>query len=113
VFPYAKPLSLRSEASRHGAVTTVEALGGRVGTAPATVGVIASLRYVPGSGWAPVRRGAGAGALALLANAVPARSRPVETMRAAGRAAQHAVVLEGSRGEAGETAGPLLDALAR
>jgi hypothetical protein len=111
VHPYAKPLSLRSEASRHGATTTVDALGGRAADGPAAVGVIAVTRYVPERRWAPERRSAGEGALALLANAVPARSRPAETMRAAGRAAAQAVVLEGPRGDADETAALLLAAI--
>jgi hypothetical protein len=111
VHPYAKALSLRSETARHGAATTVDALGGRAGDGPATVAVIAVTRYVPGSRWAPERRGAGAGALALLANAVAARSRPAETLRTTGRAAARAVVLEGPRGDADATAALLLAAI--
>jgi hypothetical protein len=111
VHAYSKPLSLRADDARFGEITPAAALGAAVGTTPVEVGVIAIARYVPGSRWDPMQLESGAGALGLLSNAVPARSRPEATMRAISRAAVGATVLEGDRGEAAETAVLLLHSL--
>ena len=47
----------------------------------------------------------------LLSNTVPARDRSAQALAAVRAAAASALVLEGERGEASETAGDLLDAL--
>ena len=62
--------------------------------------------------WQPRRLSAGEGVLALLANTVPARERPQESLRTLSRAVRGATVLEGDRGEAGPTAAALLEELA-
>ena len=66
----------------------------------------------PGAEWKPKRLSAGAGAMALLANAVPAQERPEEVMQTISRAAKDVVVIEGDRGEAAEVAPLLLRELA-
>jgi hypothetical protein len=66
---------------------------------------------VPGARWEPERPGPGVGALGLLTNAVPARSRTTETVDVITRAVGSATVLEGARGDAGDAAEKLLDAL--
>lgn len=104
VHPYAKPLSMRSGAQRYGEIMSVESIGGRSGEGPVRVGLIAVTHYAPGGRWNPEQRSSGAGALALLSNAVAARSRPEAIMRAVNRAAAQALVLEGARGDALETA---------
>jgi hypothetical protein len=106
VHPYAKPLSLRDEnhiQNEH----SVESLGGTAGDEPLPVGAIAVTSYRPGGEWQPRRLTPGEGAMAMLANTVPARERPEESLRAVKLAVDGAVVLESERGEADALA-PLL-----
>ena len=113
VHPYARPLSIRSEGARYGEKTPLESMAGPVGQGTLRIGLIAATHYFPGAQWNPERRTSGAGAMALLANAIPARTRPEVTMRTVNRAAAEAVVLEGPRGDAVETADLLLQELMR
>jgi hypothetical protein len=112
VHHYAKPLSVRD-----GGIAqvdhTIESLGGVSGDEPLPLGMIVVTTYRPGAEWSPRRLSPGAGAMALLGNAVPAKERPDEVMRAVSRAAQDAVVLESDRGEADEVAPLLLAELDR
>jgi hypothetical protein len=106
VQPYAKPLSLRGDGwvqSEH----SVESLGGLAGDEPLPLGMIVITTYRAGAEWSPKRLSAGAGALALLENAVPARERPEEVMQTISRAAKTAAVIKSDRGEADAIA-PLL-----
>jgi hypothetical protein len=112
VQPYAKPLSIRLD----GLVQTdhaVESIGGVAGDKPLPLGMIVITTYKQGAEWKPERLSAGRGAMSLLANAVPAKERPEEVMRAISRAADNAVVLESDRGEADEIAPLLLEELER
>lgn len=111
IHPYTKPLSLRPENARWGDAGTETPVDGPKGDAPAHAGLIVMTKYVPGTQFAPQARPTGVGALAMLTNAVPARSRTKETLAAVGRAADGAKVLEGDRGEAAAAAAVLLDAL--
>lgn len=106
VHPYAKPLSLRWHRRQHD--IPLEAAGIRVATEPLPIGLIAITRYEKGAEWAPERREAGEGALALLEHTIPARSRPAEALAAVQRAAAAALVLKGTRGEATTAAAILL-----
>ncbi|HEY5198293.1 MAG TPA: hypothetical protein VIJ51_14835 [Solirubrobacteraceae bacterium] len=112
VHPYPKKLSLRLGAGRRQTETSVTELGGRAGTEPAQVALVAVTSYRPGAVWSPVRLSAGRGALLLLAHTVPARLRPEESLAAVRRAADGAIVLEGERGPAELAAGDLLTLLA-
>jgi hypothetical protein len=106
VGPYAKPLSVRGDdlaQTNHGA----DAFGGTVGVDPLPVGAIVVTHYRPDAEWNPRRLTTGEGVLALLANTVPAQSRPAESLRALRRAAEGAVIIESDRGEAA-TVVPLL-----
>jgi hypothetical protein len=122
VHPYAKPLSVRSGnpatrgADREGrrqSDHSLESLGWTPGVEPIPLGMIVVTSYRSGAEWRPERVSAGAGAMALLANAVPARERPEQVMRSLRRAAESAVVLKGDRGEAEEAAAALLAELER
>ncbi len=106
VDPYAKPLSLRDEdqLQRNHAVET---LGGRAGNQPLRVGLVVKTMHRPGAIWTPRELGSGAGALALLAQAIPAQERPAEVTRAIARAIDGARVIESDRGDADEVA-PLI-----
>jgi hypothetical protein len=114
VHHYAKPLSLREEGLGVDQVDhSVESLGGKVGDEPLPLGMIVVTSYMRGAEWNPRRLSRGAGALALLANAVPAKDRPDEVMQAISRASSDAVVIESDRGEADEVAPLLLEELER
>jgi len=112
VRPYAKALSVRDNGwaqTDH----TVESLGGLAGEEPAPLRMIVITRYYPHAQWEPVVRSRGAGAMALLANAVPARERSEEVMEAVKLAADGAAVIESDRGEADVVAPLLLRELER
>jgi len=105
--PYPRRLSMRTDgAFREYADAT--AFGGRAGDTPARPVLIAITQWVRGGRWDPEQRGPGIGGLALLTNAVPARPRTEATIEAVSRAVDGAMVLEGDRGEASETARLLL-----
>ena len=110
VHPYARLLSFRPPDGRP-VELNVEELGGVVGTEPLPVGMVLATRYRPGAEWEPNQLSAGAGVLALLEQAIPAESRPEQTLRVLRKAVEGAVVLESARGEADELAGVLLETL--
>lgn len=99
VHPYWKPLSLRGERLIQ-TTHTAESLGGTNGEEPLPPSLIVMTSYRPGAEWRPRRLSPGQGVLALLANTVPARDRPEESLRALTCAIDGAVVLESERGEA-------------
>lgn len=107
VYPFAKPLSLRRE---NGSVARVDIrdLGGVSGTRPLSVGLVLATRYVPGARWQPTAGSAGELVLALLAHTLRAQIAPDRVLRTLAEVAKTAVVFEGDRGEADETAGELL-----
>jgi hypothetical protein len=110
VHPFPKPLSVREPGS-FDQVDVPAAELGSVGSAAADVAVIANVQWA-GSETALHPGSAGAGALALLAHAVPARTRPAAVLEAVCAAATGALYLEGARGEAEAAARSLLDVIA-
>ena len=110
VHPYPKRLSFRPP---EGVPVDyrVDELGAIAGVQPLPIGLVVAAQFRPEAQWDPHTLSIGAGALALLENAVPAQDRPEQTIRYISRAIASATVLEGDRGEADETAGQLLDAL--
>jgi hypothetical protein len=106
VHPYAKPVSVRGEDHKQ-VDHALSSLGWTPGAEPLPVAAIVVTSYRPDGEWRPRRLSAGEAAMKLLANAVPARKRPAEVMRATSRAAANALALESERGEADEVA-PLL-----
>jgi hypothetical protein len=112
VHPYAKPLSIRTDAGL-GTNHDVETLGGTVGAEPMPLGLIVLSQYMPGATWSPQPVTSGEAVLALLANTVPAQERPEETMHALRAAVDGsgAVALAGQRGEAAEIAEQILAAV--
>jgi len=106
--PYAKPLSLRPERRTGQSEHPVEHLGGTAGEEPLRLQLAVVTSYRPGAEWRPKRLSPGEAALSLLAHTVTARSRPDAAMRTISRALEHAVALEGDRGEAEELAKHLL-----
>jgi hypothetical protein len=109
VHPYARPLSIRRPGADEDDRRTVESLGGRAGTEPVPVGVIAATVYRSETSFHPERRSAGQGMLALLAHTSRAGKQPDETLTAVRRAASTALVVEGDRGEAASAARLLME----
>jgi hypothetical protein len=107
VHPYAKALSVRDDGDWRQTDHAVESLGGVAGEERLPLGLVVVTSYKPGAEWRPQRLSQGAGAMALLANAVPARERSEDVMGAVSRAVDGALVLQGDRGEADAVA-PLL-----
>lgn len=109
VYPYARPLSIRSPDSQPNVRHTVESLGGTAGEEPLPLGLIAATRYRPGADFSPERRTPAQGMLTLMANTIGTRERPADTMADLRRASSAALVLEGERGEADAAARLLLE----
>jgi hypothetical protein len=107
VHPYPKLLSIRDQ-NRLQVEHHVDSLGGVAGEAALPMGAIVVTSYKPGAEWQPERVSGGEGGVALLANAVPARERPAEVMRAISRCADGATVIRSDRGDAEEVARWLL-----
>jgi hypothetical protein len=91
---------------------SVESLGGVRGDRPIPVGLIAILRYRPGSRWDPRPRTTADGMLALMRNAY-GMDVPAFAMEAARNAASRALVIEGERDEASEAASALLELVSK
>lgn len=110
VHPYPRPLRLR----RGDGLAPGQRLDADLGSADsesAAVGAIALTRYRPGFEWKPRRVSRGQGIVALMAQTIPARERPEQSLRVLGRAVTAATVLEGDRGEAASVAEALVDEL--
>ncbi len=110
VHPYAKPLSVREGGTQRQRKVSVEEFGGSSATKPLHVGLVVVSEFHEGArGWRPRTLTPGQGSLALLANTVPARSRPAEVLATLERVVRGAPVLRGPRGEAAEAAPKILE----
>jgi hypothetical protein len=109
VHPFPAPLSLRGAEGERPTKHSPESLGGRPGTRPLPVGLVAVSEYRQGARWRPRRLTPGQAVLALLAHTVPARERPAAALATLKRAVVAAPVLKGTRGEASEVADVLLE----
>lgn len=112
VHPYTKSLSLR-DVNQVQVEHSVDSLGGVAGDEPLPVGAIVVTTYQRDGVWQPEIGSVGEGAMALLANAVPARERPEHVLRVVSRCAEEALVLKSDRGEAAAVAPQLLAELDR
>lgn len=108
VHPYAKPMSVRGEGFRQRKVS-VEEFGGSAATKSLPVGLVVVSEFREGSRFRPRSLTPGQGSLALLANTVPARLRPLEVLETLERVVRIAKVLGGARGEAAEAAAKILE----
>jgi hypothetical protein len=107
VHPYPRALSVRDAASAR-IDLPAERFGARSTPHPVPITVVASTSFRAGASWCPSEGTSGAAAMAMMANAVAARVRPVAVMAATTAAARRARYVEGERGEAAEVAGRLL-----
>jgi hypothetical protein len=110
VHPYPRNLSFRGR-SRARSDAHVGELGGAAGEQPLPIERIVVTSYKPGSEWQPRRLTGGESMLALLSHAVPAQSRPEQSMKHLTRAVNGAVGLESPRGESEELVPVLLEEL--
>ena len=113
VHPYSKPLSLRDEAGGRSRRYPVKALGGgRAGTRPLPIGLVAVTAYRPGGRWCPRALSSSRAVLALLDNTLVARAQPAFfVLKMLRVAVSGAAALQGKRGEANAVARPLLKRL--
>lgn len=110
VHPFTKALSIRQSSGSCRRVTAEE-LGGRSGSHPSRVGLVVSCPYREGASWQPQAATPGEAVLLLLANAARARLAPADVLRTLARAVEGTTTLVGERGEAGDAAGSILQAL--
>ena len=81
---------------------------------PLPIDAVVATGYFPGAEWRPRRLSHGEGLLALLSHAVPAQSRPEETMAVLKKALEHEpTMIESRRDQAGPVASLLLAEIAR
>jgi hypothetical protein len=111
VHPYPKPLAVRGAGQRQRKVS-VEELGGNAATGALPVGLVLVSEFRAGARFRPRPLTPGQGSLALLANTVPARRRPLEVLETLRHVVCAATVLRGARGEAAEAAARILERVA-
>src|SRR5262249_9794104 len=95
VYPYPRRLSIREDGHPRPRRCTAEALGGRVGSRPLPVRLVAVTGYRPGARWRPRVLPPGHAALALLYNTVPAQRKPAAVLDALQQVVSHALTLKG------------------
>jgi len=113
VHPYPRLLGIRVPGTGVSTKVRADALGGRVGVRPLPVGMILVTQYQAGSRWRPRKLSAGRGALEVLANTLPARTRPEESLNSIQQALTNATIFKSHRGEAKETAELILQSSPR
>lgn len=113
VHPYPRRLGMRSPGVAEQTKVPAEELGGKVGVKPMPVGMIVVSQYKEGARWRPRRISTGQGALEVLANTVPARIRPEQSLNSIQHAVTNAEIFKGTRGEAEETAHFILQSLSK
>lgn len=100
VYPYVKPLSLRTGSDARQTDVAVEEIGGRVGETPLPVGLVVASEYEPGARWRPEKLSHGIGILELLSNTVSARRSADRALNVFEAITSTAPVLKSKRGDA-------------
>ena len=113
VHPYPRRLGLRLPGAEEQTKVKAEELGGKIGSKPLPVGMIVVSQYHEGARWRPRRLSPGEGALEVLANTVPARTRPEQSLSSIQQTVLNARIVKSRRGDAKETAEAILQALSR
>jgi hypothetical protein len=111
VYPFPKPLEMRSEGEFKQTKIEVTGLGGRTGAKPLPVGLVVVTQYKAGARWRQREISSGQAVLALLANTVSARRSPDKALGALKKGVATARSLKGVRGDAGVIAHQLLATL--
>lgn len=105
VFPWAEPLSIRSDGSRKRAQShSPDSLGAVVGRISLPVRLVVLTSFEKGRQFRPRRVTPGGGTLGLLEHTLPARKRPRAALLALTSAVSGAQVIRGVRGEARDAA---------
>ena len=107
VHPFAKALTPRADDGTPQRIAASEL--GRTGIRPIPIGWVVATQYQAGEVWQPRRLTSGEGLFALLGNTVRARIAPAYVLKTLARALEGAVALDGPRGDAGSTAGQILN----
>jgi hypothetical protein len=111
VHPYPRPLALGDESGGRPPRLPAEALGGRTGTKPLPVGLVALTGDRPGARWRPRALSAGRAVLGLLGHTVQARLCPGAVLATLGQAVAGARAFQGKCGGAEDLARSLLHQL--
>jgi hypothetical protein len=111
VYPFPRPLSIRTRAQEKQVRVRVEELGAKSGTAPLRVGLVLLTQFQSNAQWRPRVLSHGQGVLGLLANTPAARTHPERSLKILAASLGQAKVLYGKRGEAGETVQSILGRL--
>jgi hypothetical protein len=90
-----------------------EILGAKIGSDCIPVGLVLLTRFRPGGRWRPKPATSGSGVLALLANTLVARNRPLHALGVLENTVRKARILQGPRGEAREVVESALRQLSR
>jgi hypothetical protein len=106
VAQYREPLAIRTPEGKEELDVSPEVTQPRV-----RVGLVAFAMYMPGAVWSPRQLTSGEGLVTAMQHTVPARDRPAETLATLKLAFADAMILQGDRGEADETAAALLETL--
>ena len=109
LYPFAKPLSLRSHGSYDAVDYNAKHFGAVNGVKSIPIGLVLVTRYATGARWRPRGITPGHGALALLSHCVAARREPQRVLTTLRHALAEALILKGVRGEASELAKQLLE----
>lgn len=113
VHPFPRDLSIRQGPEQKPRRHPPGDLGGKVGSRPLPVALVAASKYQEGAVWRPQVLSTGQTVLALLAQTVSARRYPDRALTFLTRATQQAVGLRGKRGEAEAVAADLLERVTR
>jgi hypothetical protein len=109
VWPYRRRVSLRN--GPHGSARRLDLAPHDAPCEPLPISLIALLRYAPDGAWQVDRLAPAEAIMRLVDQTVAVRSRPEDTLAYLSEAVEHAVVIEGQRGEV-DDAVPLILALA-
>jgi hypothetical protein len=110
IHPYPRRLSVREPGGRR--EVDVSEVGGSAADGPLPPALVAAIEFEPDARWSVAPGSGGACAMALVDNAIAARSRSAEVLRAAALVARQVRFVEGRRGTAAEAVDKLF-ALAR
>jgi len=109
VYPYPRPLGMRSPGSSESKKVSAEEIGATIGAKPLRIGLVLSTSFKKGARFRPRELSRGQGVLELLANTVSARTQPRLALEALPKALESARILKGARGEANEIVESILE----
>ena len=109
VHPFPRPLGIREDSTYAQTKYSAEQLGAKSGVRPLPLGAVVICKYKAGARWKPAPISHAQGALELMANSIAVRNRPRHTLRRIHKLVSSAIFVRGTRGEACESAGSILN----